>query len=232
MKKKKVFFDLGHGGTDPGAVSNGLQEKNIVLEIGKRINELMKQYEGVEWKFSRLDDRTLSLTQRTNMANAWGADLLVSIHINAGGGEGFESYIYNKDFPGKAGTVAMQNVVHNAIMKRVKGFFGDRGKKQANLHMCRESKMKAILTENGFIDNVQDAAKLKKGEVLDAIALGHVEGVAEFLGLKKTQTQTQTKSNGDKLYRVQVGAFANRENAERLVKELKAKGYTAFVKSD
>jgi N-acetylmuramoyl-L-alanine amidase len=113
----------------------------VVLAIGKKVKAyLEKHFEGVEVKLSRTGDKELSLKQRTDAVNAWGADLLVSIHINAGGGFGFESYVYNADWNGKAETVAMQSVIHAAIMKEVKDLFHDRGKKQKNLHMVRESK--------------------------------------------------------------------------------------------
>jgi N-acetylmuramoyl-L-alanine amidase len=190
---KKAFIDLSHGGSDPGAVANGLQEKNVVLEIGKYMNEMLKSYEGIEWKFSRLDDRTLTLDQRTDMANAWGADIFVSIHINSGGGYGFESFIYNGDWSTKNGTIAMQNYMHGILMKHMGSFFYDRGKKQANYHVLRESKMKAILTENGFIDNSRDAAILKDRTKLMIIAAAHVEAITGFLGVKKKTEQQGVK---------------------------------------
>lgn len=73
MAKKKIYIDLGHGGSDPGAVANGLEEANVVLEIGKYMKDMFANYENAEVKFSRLSDKTLSLSQRTNEANDWGA---------------------------------------------------------------------------------------------------------------------------------------------------------------
>ena len=91
----KIFIDPGHGGTDPGAVGNGLQEKNLTLSIATQIRDmLVSEYENVEVRMSRTGDTTLSLTERTNMANSWGADYFLSVHINAGGGTGFESFIH------------------------------------------------------------------------------------------------------------------------------------------
>lgn len=234
MSKKKIYVDVGHegvgGGFDPGAVANGLYEANVVLAIGKRVQQLLEQYENVEVKLSRTGKERLSLSERTNEANAWGADLLISIHINAGGGDGFESYIYNGDYSGKTATVSMQNVIHNAIMQEVKSFFDDRGKKQANFHMVRESKMKAILTENGFIDNKGNAAHLKRDSSLDAIARGHVEGAAAFLGLKKkAQAESKPQPSGNKWFRVVTGSFRDQENAEQRVAALKKKGFNSFI---
>ncbi|MBP3038054.1 N-acetylmuramoyl-L-alanine amidase [Bacillaceae bacterium Marseille-Q3522] len=176
----RIFIDPGHGGSDPGAVANGLQEKDLTLRISKRIRDMLGEYSDAQVKLSREGDQTLSLSQRTHMANAWGADYLISVHINAGGGTGFESFVYT----GVGGaTVAYQNVIHVEITRQVD--FRDRGKKQANLHMVRESHMPALLTENGFIDRASDARKLKDNSYLDRIARGHVIGLEKAFGLKK-----------------------------------------------
>lgn len=225
----KLYLDVGHGGSDPGAVGNGLKEKDLTLKISKKINDLLKDYEGITVKMSRSTDKTLSLKQRTDEANKWGADLLLSIHINAGGGTGFESFIYNGSV--SSNTVKYRDTIHNEIMKQLKGI-RDRGKKRANFHMLRESKMPAILTENMFIDTKKDADQLKKQSFINKIAQGHVNGIVKIFNLKKKKTKkpVQTKPTGNKLYRVQVGAFSKRSNAENLQKKLKKDGYTAFIK--
>ncbi|MCY7765087.1 N-acetylmuramoyl-L-alanine amidase, partial [Bacillus inaquosorum] len=84
-------------------------------------------YEGVSLLLSRTSDQYVSLSDRTNAANNWGADFFLSIHINSGGGTGFESYIY----PGVgAPTTTYQSAVHSAVIQAVD--FADRGKKTAN----------------------------------------------------------------------------------------------------
>ena len=91
----KIFIDPGHGGKDPGAVANGIQEKNITLQISSRIRDiLLSEYEDVSVLMSRTEDQTVGLDSRTNAANNWGADYYVSVHINSGGGSGFESFVY------------------------------------------------------------------------------------------------------------------------------------------
>ncbi|GAA0422903.1 MAG: N-acetylmuramoyl-L-alanine amidase [Bacillota bacterium] len=178
----KIFIDAGHGGSDPGATGNGLQEKDVTLAIALKLRDILNSdYEGHSVMLSRTTDQTLSLSQRTNMANSWGADYLVSVHINAGGGTGFESYTYNGSYSGKAETNRLRAIVHNAIVNETE--FRDRGKKEANFHMVRESAMPAVLTENGFIDNAADAAALKSDAFLNKIARGHAEGLASALGL-------------------------------------------------
>lgn len=174
----KLFIDPGHGGTDTGAVGNGLREKDLTLAIALRIRDLLEGYQNVDVRLSRENDSTLSLTQRTDMANNWGADYFISIHINAGGGTGFESYIYTS---ASQNSVNYQNIIHSEIMKLLN--IVDRGKKSANFHVVRETNMPALLTENGFIDNPQDAEKLKQTSFLDLIAQGHVNGLIQVFGL-------------------------------------------------
>jgi len=223
----RIVLDAGHGGNDPGAVANGLKEKDLTLSIVKHIGRLLSEYEGVEVHYTRTDDRFLELSERAAIANKLKADYFISVHINAGGGTGFESYIYNGSVSAK--TIAYQNVIHGEIMKAI-GNVKDRGKKRANYAVLRLTNMPAILTENLFIDNKTDAAKLKSEQFLLQVAYGHVQGIVKAFGLKKkAQPQPQQKTSTGKLYRVQVGAFADRKNAERLAEELKKKGYPVYI---
>src|SRR5699024_4231475 len=150
----RIFIDAGHGGSDPGAQANGIKEKDITLKIAKKVQQYLGEYKGVSVKMSRTGDSYPTLTQRTNEANAWGADLFLSIHINAGGGTGYEDYIYTT-VSSSSKTGRIQSDIHNEVMKKIN--MSDRGKKKANLHVLRESAMPAVLTENGFIDHSSDA---------------------------------------------------------------------------
>jgi len=211
----KIFIDPGHGGSDPGASANGLREKDLTLAIAKECNRVLnEEYEGVQTKMSRTGDTYPSLSARAKAANDWGADYFVSIHINAGGGTGFESYIYNGSVSSK--TKEYQKKVHQVIAAG--DGWADRGMKRANFHVLRETRMSALLTENGFIDRKEDAAKLKDPAFLKKLGRLHAEGIAKALGLKKKSTSTPSpdpKPSG--LHRVivdgkQTGAFAVHEN--------------------
>ena len=182
----KIVIDPGHEGVennlDPGAVANGLKEAALTLRIAKYMYDMLNEYEGVQMRLTRTGNQRLTLSQRAKMANEWGADFFLSIHINAGGGTGFETYIYNGNV--SQATIAYQNVIHQEILKAI-GNVKDRGKKRANYAVLRETKMPAILTENLFIDNANDAAKLKSDQFLQQIAYGHVIGLEKAFGLKK-----------------------------------------------
>ncbi|GAE04338.1 N-acetylmuramoyl-L-alanine amidase [Paenibacillus sp. JCM 10914] len=114
---KKIWIDAGHGGQDPGATGNGLVEKDVVLAISLGIKKRLEtEYNDAEVMLSRSTDVFPTLSQRTNAANTAGADVLVSIHCNAGGGGGgFESYRYTS---ATASARSLQNVLHTEIIER------------------------------------------------------------------------------------------------------------------
>jgi len=223
-------LDAGHGGKDSGAAANGIKEKDIVLDLCKRIEKGLQDYENTEILMSRSSDVFLTLDERTDKANAWKADVLLSVHVNSSTStiaKGFESYRYPNS---GAATVAFQNVLHQEIVNKIGSTVTIRGKKQENFHMLRESNMKAILTENLFISNASDANLLKDNSFLQKIADGHIIGFEKFLGLKKKSTEPPREPLTDKLYRVQVGAFEERKNAEELMNDLLKQGYRPVIK--
>lgn len=178
----RVYIDPGHGGSDSGAVGNGLQEKNLTLDISLKLRDLLNANGNVEVRMSRDTDVTQSLDFRTSDANSWGAALFVSVHINSGGGTGFESYRY----PGTTGdTQRLQETTHPAIHGAMSGVgaITDRGIKTANFHVLRETAMPAVLTENLFIDKPEDAALLADENFRAATAQGHANGILSYLGV-------------------------------------------------
>src|SRR5690625_7104248 len=104
----------------------------------------LKNYEDVSVKLSRTTDKTVSLSERTNEANQWGADYFLSIHLNAGKGTGFESYIHSS-LSSSSKTAKRRSKIHEEVMNTNQ--LKDRGKKSANLHVLRETQMSAVLTE-------------------------------------------------------------------------------------
>lgn len=225
----KIYIDAGHGGHDGGAVGNGIKEKDIVLDIAKRVKAGLEQYKNTSVLMTRENDTFLSLSERTKKANNWNADLLLSIHINGAtnkSAKGFETFVYNDV---SSGTVAFQNVLHAEIMRAMGSNITDRGKKRANFHMVRESKMKAVLTENLFISNASDANLLKSADFRQKVANGHISGVVKFLGLQKERNEEPEEPDTGELFKVQVGAFGERNNAEALVRDLEKRKYSAFI---
>lgn len=181
-----ILIDLGHGGNDPGAVSSGVREKDIVLKIGLKLQSLLNKYSLV-YGYTRTSDKSLSLRERTNMSKNY--DWLVSIHINSSvnqNANGFQTYIYTN--PGAKATNLANNVQgeFNKIFPVTKW---TRVEKK-NLHMLRESPCPAILVECGFLSNSNDRKKLLDDKHLDKIAQSIMNGLVKTLGLKpKTISQ-------------------------------------------
>jgi N-acetylmuramoyl-L-alanine amidase len=209
----KIFIDPGHGGKDTGAVGNGLQEKDITLSIALEIQRILQnEYENVSVQLSRTSDTAVPLSQRATKANRWGADVYLAIHVNAGGGTGYEDYIY-EGLSDRSTTAWIRDIIHEEVI-RATGF-RDRGKKKANFYVLRETVMPAVLTENGFIDRKEDAEKLKDPAFLQTIARGHVNGLAKAFHLTK-------KSDANDLIRVivdgkQIGVYEDKENVLKQV---------------
>jgi N-acetylmuramoyl-L-alanine amidase len=105
----RVVLDPGHGGTDPGAIGpTGLKEKDVTLAIAHKVAPVLAR-SGVEITLTRDDDRFVTLEERTARANAFGADLFVSIHCNAAenkGRKGVETYVLDTTASETAGRVA------------------------------------------------------------------------------------------------------------------------------
>ncbi|MHA6250540.1 N-acetylmuramoyl-L-alanine amidase [Oceanobacillus sp. CAU 1775] len=217
----KIYLDPGHGGSDPGAVGNGLQEKEVVLDIAKRIENLLQGYSNTSVKMSRTSDVSKSLSERTNEANRWGANIYLSIHCNAFNGKvrGYEDFIYNR-LDKNAVSKDYQTAIHHSVSKQIN--IPNRGMKQANFHVLRKSTMPAILTENGFIDHPLDAALMKQSSWRESVATAHVEGLVKIFNLKRKNTAL-----GE--YSVIAGSFQSRTNAESRSLLLEATGFPSKI---
>ena len=197
--------------------------------IADKVEKLLKNYTGYE--LLRTDDTTgqkeISLTARTNAANNWKADFYLSIHhnagINGGNGGGITAYVYTKV---GAETLEWQKAFYDALIAET-GLKGNRATPmpKKNLHECRETKMPAVLLELGFMDSSVDCPIILTEKHADQCANAIVKVLVSRGGLKKKDTAQPS----GKLYRVHVGAYRERENAENMKKKLNAAGYDAFI---
>lgn len=179
-----IVIDPGHGGTDPGAVNGSDYEKTFALDIGLKVRDWLTANTGARVLMTRSTDTTVSLEERVRLANNNGADYFCSIHINAGGGTGFESFIYDGTVSQR--TIDAQNTVHAAVMNRIGPKYGvrDRGKKRANFYVLRQTAMPAILLENLFIDTAGDLALLKNAAFIQDLSVAIGSGIAQAFGLR------------------------------------------------
>jgi N-acetylmuramoyl-L-alanine amidase len=99
LKIGKIVIDPGHGGHDTGTIGpNGLEEKDLVLDVGLRLGKLLASRLGAEVVYTRRDDTFIPLEDRTAIANQEGADLFVSVHANSSqdpDARGVETYYLN-----------------------------------------------------------------------------------------------------------------------------------------
>ncbi len=173
----KIFIDPGHGGKDPGAIGNNLYEKDITLSVSLELKSLLEKY-GIEIKMSRSDDTYLTINERYQLANAWGADYFISIHANAGGGTGTETLYYKAD--SKVYAQALQSAFIDAMGLRDRGI-----KYRDNVGVIRWTKMPAVLIELAFIDTAADAEILKNKQ--DEMAQAIAKGFFNLLGIKEIE---------------------------------------------
>lgn len=185
---KVVLIDAGHGGTDAGAVGNGMYEKTLTLRIALLTEKyLLEDYKGATVVQTRRGDSTLSLQARTDAAKRARADALVSIHINSAvnaAANGYEDFRHTTQGV-TTGSGKLQTMIHSRVTNA--GVFPtNRGKKQANFHMVREAlPIASTLLEFGFIVNKNDAAKLRDDKNLQKLAKATADGIAAYLGLAK-----------------------------------------------
>lgn len=224
---KKVFLSAGHGGNDPGAVANGLKEADINLQTLLACKDELERH-GVAVVCSRTKNENDDVYEEVREANASGADLAVSFHANAGGGDGFEAFYYSTSKKGK--------LIAQLGEKYVKELGqNSRGLKSGDhLYFVRKTSMTSVLFESFFLDNTKDK------EIGDTIAeqkafgVAYAKAILEYLDIKYKEKETEVaKPNDDsvvnKLYRVQCGAFKSKDNAERLAKRLKDLGFDTVI---
>lgn len=216
----KVFLSAGHGGSDPGAVAFGLQEKNINLQTMLACKDELERH-GVTVICSRATDENDPVSQEVKEANASGADLVVSFHANAGGGDGFEAFCNPSNAAGaRLAQMAEKEVV--AIGQNSRGV-----KNGMHLYFIKNTKATAVLFESFFVDNDRDNDIGDTIEEQKKFGVAYAKAILAYCGI----TYKEKTGSVDKqiLYRVQCGAFKNKENAEVLKERLHAAGYSAFV---
>lgn len=226
---KKVFISVGHGGSDPGAVANGFKEKDLNLIISLACRDELTRH-GVSVGMSRTkdeEDRTV-----VNECNTFKPDLCVDIHNNAGGGDGAEVYYHYK---GGVGKQLAQNVLDSIVAigqnsRGIKTKVNSAGKDY--YAFIRETAAPAIIVECAFIDNKKDL------QILDTVAEQQKMGVAIAKGILKTlgisyvePAPVKNESVKNTIYRVQVGAYREKANAESMKEKLKKAGFDAIIVS-
>ena len=172
----KVFLSAGHGGSDPGAVAHGMREKDINLDIMLSCNEVLVRH-GVITVLSRVGDENDPVAQEVREANASGADIAVSFHTNAGGGDGSESFSLSRTGNGRKLALLCEKHVQ-AIGQNSRG-----AKVRSNLYFLKHTTMSAVLCECAFIDNNKDNDIIDTKAERKKFGVAYAKAILEYFGI-------------------------------------------------
>ena len=182
-----VVLDPGHGGRDTGAIGpQGTYEKDIVLAIARKTGRILEQ-EQIQVVYTRSSDTYVSLIERSNIANRAEADVFVSIHCDGNPDpvkHGTSTYYYA---PASNPVLAVQanerRTLATCLQKSLVGHLGrsDRGVRQGNFSVLRETMIPAALVETLFITNPQEEALLRLESTQEAAATAIARGIINYL---------------------------------------------------
>lgn len=291
MADYRIALDAGHGGSDPGAVYKGRQEKDDTLDLTLAVGDILKK-NGIDVYYTRTTDEYETPFKKATDANNSGADLFVSIHRNSSENpnqySGVETLVYSDT--GLKAEVA-RNINNQLEYAGFKNLGVDERK---NLVVLKRTKMPAVLVEAGFINNDKDNYLFD--EEFDSIAQAIADGILESIPSGRPGNTTSNKSNrtdnnnnsnnnssnsqmnnsgrtssapidstamvnsippdnevfsvpvsssnimpqcpcdnndydteNEALYRVQVGAYRNKDNSDRMLNSLLMDGFPAFI---
>lgn len=290
MADYRIALDAGHGGSDPGAVYKGRQEKEDTLDLTLAVGDILKK-NGIDVYYTRTTDEYETPFKKATDANNSGADLFVSIHRNSSENpnqySGVETLVYSD-------TGLKAEVARNINNQLEDAGFKNLGvDERKNLVVLKRTKMPAVLVEAGFINNDKDNYLFD--EEFDSIAQAIADGILESIPSGRPGNTTSNKSNrtdnnsnnnnssnsqmnnsgrtssapidstamvnsippdnevfsvpvsssnimpqcpcdnndydteNEALYRVQVGAYRNKDNADRMLNSLLMDGFPAFI---
>ena len=201
VPKKKVstiMIDMGHGGSDPGALGVFSKEKMITLKVGLKVAEILRSY-GFKVHCTRTSDVSIPLSAIGAMQKRAGSDLFVSIHVNSTANHsisGVETFCLTPAgaassnggkptktvYPGNKNDAANMLLawhIHRGMLKKTNA--ADRGIKRARFMVLRDVDVPGVLVEIGFISNRQEEKLLNDAKYTDKVAYGIVEGITGFV---------------------------------------------------
>ena len=177
QKRTVVVIDPGHGGKDPGAIGiGGLQEKNVILPISKKIAAILEQ-QGIQVVMTRDSDYFVDLGPRPIIADRVNAKVFVSIHANSMPANrsdinGLETYYYDTG-------QRLARTIHNSILGSID--VRDRGVRKARFYVLRKSTMPSVLVEVGFVTGVVDSPRLGTTAYQNQMAEAIARGILQYL---------------------------------------------------
>ncbi len=184
LSSQTIILDPGHGGSDPGAIGFGLQEKSVVLTTGLKVNSLLKQTP-FNVKMTRSTDTFLTLSNRAAFAERNNGDVFVSIHANAAsasatGTETFYSAAANSQ------NAADSKLLATKLQSRMLAAWDlkNRGVKEYGFYVLKNNTVPAALVEMGFITNKGDNDKMRSDYWLNAMSKAIYYGILDYYKAK------------------------------------------------
>ena len=235
----KVVMDAGHGGSDPGAVSDGRREKDDNLALALAVGSILAE-NGVDVVYTRTDDTYETPFQKAQKGNQEGADLFISIHRNSSPEKdqysGVETLLYDE-------SGIKKELAENINRELAKEGFQNLGiRERPGLVVLRRTRMPAALIEVGFINTQADNELLDQN--FDGVVRAIADGILMTLrknGLlseenRRTALEYSEEPDGSEhksfRYRVQTGAFRREENAWKLYQKLLKQCFPAEIGKD
>ena len=181
-ERYRIILDAGHGGNDGGTQANGKNsdvfEKDINLAVVLRMKTLLEE-QGVDVLLTRETDETMSLDERTEMANSKEADLFVSIHCNYYEDDasisGLECYYYEGSDSGKRYAEKIIDVIESG------GEVKTRNAKANDFYVLKKTEIPAVLVEIGYLSNSRECQLLAGTEYQEILAKELVKAILEAL---------------------------------------------------
>lgn len=172
--KKYIVIDPGHGGSDCGAMRNGIYEKDITLDVSKRVVSLLEK-KGYVVKMTRTNDKYVSLQDRVTISEEFKPDIFVSIHVNSSNSDsptGLETHYY------KDNSLKLAKNIHAAMLNNINS--KDRGLFKSRFYVINHTTAPAVLVEIGFISSPVERAQLVSESRKQATAKAIAEGIYEY----------------------------------------------------
>lgn len=174
VNKRFVVIDPGHGGGDHGAIRGDISEKDITLDVSKRVRDLLEK-KGYEVFMTREIDETLSLQERVEISENLVPDMFVSIHVNSSNSDapnGLETHYY------KDNSLILAKTVHASMLNHVQA--NNRGLFKSKFYVINHTTAPAILLEIGFMSNPIERVQLITDFRKQATAKAIVEGIDDY----------------------------------------------------
>jgi len=172
----RIVIDPGHGGSEPGAIgASGLKEKDINLDIAKRIKKLLPSV-----LLTREDDVDVSLQGRVDFATRMNADVFISIHNNSlpkAQGTGTETYYFRED------SLELAQYIHKALISKLG--LPDGGVRRRGFYVIKNSPCPSVLIEGAYMSNPEEEKLLASEDFRQKIAEAVVEGLKQYFGREK-----------------------------------------------